>query len=103
MEMDKTYYVYILASQSKALYTGVTSDLERRTVEHREGPVRGFTSRYGIFRLVHFEAFGGVRDAIAREKEIKGWRRGKKIRLIEQSNPKWEDSADGILGKRRRD
>jgi putative endonuclease len=97
--MDRTYYVYILASQSKALYTGVTNDLERRMTEHREGRVRGFTSRYGIFRLVHFEIFGHVRDAIAREKEIKKWAREKKVRLIEENNRGWEDLAKGFLKK----
>jgi putative endonuclease len=91
--MSKTYTVYILASRSRSLYTGVTGDLQRRMLEHRQGLIPGFTSRYRIFRLVHLESFGDIRDAIAREKEIKGWRREKKIRLIEHKNATWEDLA----------
>lgn len=91
--MAKTGYVYILASKSKVLYVGVTNYLERRMSEHREGRIRGFTSRYGIFHLVHFEMFADIRDAIAREKVIKKWSREKKIRLIERTNRKWEDLA----------
>ncbi len=94
--MNRTYCVYILASRSRNLYTGVTGDLQRRMVEHREGLVPGFTTRYRIFRLVHFEVFGGIRYAIAREKEIKAWRREKKIWLIERQNPVWEDLAEGL-------
>jgi putative endonuclease len=78
------------------LYTGVTSSLERRMVEHREALIPGFAVRYRIFRLVHFEEFGDVRDAIAREKEIKGWRREKKILMIERGNPSWVDLAEGL-------
>lgn len=89
--MNRTYCVYILASRSRNLYTGVTNDLQRRLVEHREGFVPGFTSRYRVCRLVHFEVFGDVRSAIAREKEIKAWRREKKTWLIERDNPTWED------------
>ncbi len=91
--MNRTYSVYILASRSRSLYTGVTGDLERRMIEHREGLVPGFTSRYRIFRLVHFEVFGDIRCAIAREKEIKAWRREKRIWLVERHNPAWEDLA----------
>ncbi len=91
--MNRTYCVYILASRSRNLYTGVTSNLQRRMVEHREGLVPGFTTRYRVFRLVHFEVFGDIRCAIAREKEIKAWRREKKAWLIERQNPLWEDLA----------
>jgi len=91
--MNHNYAIYILASRSRSLYTGVTDNLERRMIEHRQGLVPGFTTRYRVFRLVHFESFGRIQDAIAREKEIKGWRREKKIRLIEQHNPTWEDLA----------
>jgi putative endonuclease len=101
--MPRTYCVYILASRSRNLYTGVTNNLERRMIEHRDGLVPGFTSRYRISRLVHFEVFGDVRGAIAREKEIKGWRREKKIWLIERQNPKWEDLAEKIAEERRKD
>src|SRR5712692_4727473 len=91
--MSLTYAVYTLASRSQNLYTGVTNNLERRMIEHRQGLVPGFTSRYKIFRLVHVELFRDIRDAIAREKEIKGWRREKKIWLIKRNNPTWEDLA----------
>jgi len=92
--MCKNYVVYILASRSRNLYTGMTNDLERRLIEHRESLVPGFTSQYKIFRLVHFEVFNHVRDAIAREKEIKSWRREKKLWLIERNNPTWENLAE---------
>jgi putative endonuclease len=98
----KTYYVYILASRSRNLYIGVTNDLGRRMSEHRRGVVPGFTARYRIFRLVHFESFGDIRMAIAREKEMKGWRREKKVWLIEWKNPTWEDLAEGLgLGEKQ--
>src|SRR5437016_467511 len=90
----RTYYVYIMASRSRVLYTGVTNDLVRRVDEHKRGLTPGFTSRYRVSRLVYFEAFGDVRDAIAREKQFKGWVRARKTRLIEQKTPTWEDLAD---------
>jgi putative endonuclease len=89
--MGKTYCVYILASASRNLYTGVTNNLQRRLAEHREGLVPGFTSRYRVFRLVHYEVFNNIGRAIAREKEIKAWRREKKIWLIERQNRTWQD------------
>jgi putative endonuclease len=73
------------------LYTGVTNNLMRRVIQHREGLVPGFASKYRIYRVVHFELFGDVRAAIAREKQIKSWRREKKVALIEAGNPIWED------------
>ena len=96
LKMSRTYWVYTLASRSRTLYTGVTNDLQRRVKEHRQGLVLGFTSHYNIFRLVHCEEFADIRDAIAREKEIKGWRREKKIWLIEKGNPTWQDLAEGF-------
>lgn len=99
--MRRTYCVYIPASRSRNLYTGVTNNLERRMIEHRQGLVPGFTSRYRIFRLVHFELFGDIRDAIAREKEIKGWRRKKKMWLIERQNPLWEDLSEPLTDERQ--
>ena len=78
----KTYYVYIMASRSRTLYTGVTNNLERRVVEHKRELVPGFTARYRIERLVYYEVFGDIRQAIQREKKIKGWLRAKKIALI---------------------
>ncbi|HXJ91473.1 MAG TPA: GIY-YIG nuclease family protein, partial [Terriglobia bacterium] len=79
----KTYFVYLMASKSRTLYVGVTSNLERRVLQHRDQRFEGFTARYNINRLVYFERFGDVRAAIAREKEMKAWGRMKKIRLIE--------------------
>jgi len=86
----RVYYVYIMASRSRVLYTGVTNNLARRVGEHKS-LVAGFTSRYRVTQLVYFEEFRYVLDAIAREKEIKGWVRARKIRLIEERNPTWED------------
>jgi len=85
------YYVYILANQSRTLYTGVTNQLVRRVEAHRDGSGSAFTSRYNIHRLVCFEHFTDIRMAIRREKQIKGWLRARKIALIEQKNPSWED------------
>jgi putative endonuclease len=86
------YYVYILANPARTLYTGVTNNLERRVRQHRAGESE-FTARYNISRLVHYEVTNSILIAIAREKEIKAWRRAKKIALIEQSNPAWDDLA----------
>jgi putative endonuclease len=87
----KTYHVYIMVSASRVLYTGVTGDLLRRVREHKERKVPGFTARYHATELVYFEAFGDVRVAIAREKQLKGWLRSRKIALIESFNPRWKD------------
>jgi putative endonuclease len=87
----RTFYVYIMASRSRVLYVGVTNDLARRVDEHIRGLVAGFTSRYRITRLVYFEEFVDIRDAIAREKKIKSWVRTRKTRLIESKNPTWEN------------
>ena len=96
--MNKTYCVYILASRSRNLYTGVTNNLHRRLAEHREGRTAGFTSKYNICRLVHYEVFSDIRNAIAREKEIKALRREKKVSLIQRDNPTWHDLADEWFG-----
>ena len=95
----KTYYVYIMASKSRTLYTGVTNNLERRLLQHRSKVQDGFTARYNINRLVHFEVFGDVRLAIGREKQIKAWGRMKRIALIESVNRGWKDLSDGWYGK----
>ena len=87
----RTYHVYIMSSASRVLYIGVTNDLLRRVSEHRQMRVPGFTARYRVNQLVYFEAFGDIRAAIAREKQIKGWLRAKKIALIEAFNPRWKD------------
>lgn len=91
-----TYYTYIVASRSRVLYIGVTNDLARRVREHRQGLIAGFTSKYRVTRLVYFEEFADIRDAIAREKELKGWKRARKVTLIESRNPTWEDLADSL-------
>jgi putative endonuclease len=89
---EKTYWVYILASRiGGTLYIGVTSDLVQRVYEHRTGAVPGFTSKYGVYRLVYFEEFGDIENAIKREKRLKKWNRGWKIWLIEELNPNWDD------------
>jgi len=89
----RIYYIYIMASHSRVLYTGVTNDLTRRVNEHKRGLNAGFTSKYRVTRLVYFEEFTDIRDAIAREKAIKGWKRSRKISLFEERNPAWEDLA----------
>ena len=91
MPSRRTFHVYIVTglSLTQVLYVGVTSNLARRIDAHRRGVPDGFTARYGLFKLVYAEAFTYVRDAIAREKQIKGWRRARKIALIERVNPEW--------------
>ena len=87
----KTYYTYIMTNRSKTLYTGVTSDLFGLVTQHKDGKGSLFTSKYKITRLVYYEEFSDVNEAITREKQIKGWLRKKKIALIESINPQWED------------
>ncbi len=96
--MAKTYYVYLLASHSRVIYIGVTSDLRRRIWEHRHGMRSGFASRYRATHLVYFEATNDARSAIRREKEIKGWSRRRKISLIETANAGWLDLAADWFG-----
>jgi putative endonuclease len=94
VEMDRQPCVYILASRRHGtLYIGVTSNLHGRLHQHRTRTIRGFTSRYSVYRLVHFEAADTMEAAIAREKQLKTWRREWKIALIEKENPFWEDRA----------
>ena len=88
------YFVYILASKSRKLYVGVTNDLERRVYEHKQKLADGFTAKYRIDRLVHFEETPDVLAAIEREKQIKGLLRAKKIALVESINPTWEDLSE---------
>jgi putative endonuclease len=85
------YYVYIMSNRTHVLYIGVTNDLYRRVEEHRAGTLGGFTSKYKLRRLVYFEHTNDVRGAIEREKQLKNWRREKKIALIERMNPTWSD------------
>ena len=99
--MAKRYYVYILASRSLNLYTGVTNNLKRRVLEHKLGVVEGFTKKYRIERLVYFESFADARQAIGCEKRIKAWRREKKLALIQDSNPGWLDLAEHWYDKKQ--
>ena len=85
------YFVYVMTNRSKTLYTGVTGDLEKRVFEHKQGVKGEFAARYKIDRLVYFERFGDIQSAIAREKQIKGLLRVKKIALIVAMNPEWKD------------
>lgn len=89
----RTYYLYILASKSRVIYVGVTGFLMARVLRHRAGEGGAFTRRYRVHRLVYFQSFQNIGDAIARETEIKKWRRKKKMALIEERNPTWEDLA----------
>jgi len=91
---EHRYFVYILASKSRRIYTGVTGNLFSRVMQHKRGEIEGFTQRYKINRLVYYREFQYVRDAIRRETTIKGWLRAKKVALIERENPTWEDLAD---------
>ena len=90
--MTGTYYVYLLTNwNNKVIYLGVTNNLERRLYEHKNKLVKGFTEKYNVNKLVYFEETQDVTAAIAREKEIKKWRREKKNQLVEQMNPNWKD------------
>jgi putative endonuclease len=90
----RKYFVYILSSDRGVLYVGVTNDLLRRLEEHREGTVQGFTSRYRIHRLLYFEETRDIRAALQREKQIKSWRRSKKLALIRSANPQFRDLTE---------
>ena len=91
MRQSRSYYVYIMSGPSETLYTGVTGDLEHRVYEHKHKLIHGFTSRFNVNRLLYYEEFDQANDAIAREKQIKGLLRVKKLRLIRHSNPNFED------------
>mgnify|MGYP005837831075 CR=1 FL=1 len=94
---ERLYYVYIMTNKTnRVLYTGVTNDLKRRVYEHKAKLVEGFTKKYNVDKLVYYEASRQVESAISREKQIKGGSRGKKIRLVETTNPKWEDLYDEL-------
>jgi putative endonuclease len=92
------YYVYIMTNNSGTLYVGVTNNLERRVYEHKHSTNDGFTKRYVLTRLVYYESTPDVREAIAREKEIKGWLRRRKIALIASLNPYWKDLSEVWTG-----
>ena len=94
MPSDDRYFVYILSNASRTLYIGVTNDLVRRVYEHKQKVSPGFTARYNVTRLVYFEEAAHPQVAIAREKELKGWRRGRKLALVSEANPTWRDLAE---------
>ncbi len=99
--MNKTYYLYILASQRNGtLYTGVTSDLIRRVYQHKYNLIEGFTKEYQVHQLVYFEQHQEILEAIQREKRIKTWKRKWKLGLIEKDNPEWKDLYLEITGSR---
>ena len=92
----KQYYVYIMTNKKRGtLYTGFSGDLEQRVSQHKQKLVPGFTKRYNLTRLVYYDSTTDVYAAMQREKEIKGWRREKKIALIESMNPDWKDLSEG--------
>ena len=90
---DKRYYVYIMTNGKRTLYVGVTNNLVRRVYEHKYKLVEGFTEKYNLIYLAYYDETTDVMSAIEREKQIKGWRRSKKIELVESVNPKWKDLA----------
>ncbi len=90
------FWVYIVGSSSGTLYTGMTNDLSNRVRQHKSGDFEGFAAKHGCNRLLYYEEFDNVFHAIRREKEIKGWRRSKKIALIESMNPRWADLAEHL-------
>jgi len=95
--MERQYYIYIMTNKNNAvLYTGVTNDLKRRAYEHKEKLVDGFTKKYNIVKLVYYEVFSDIENAILREKQIKGGSRTKKIELIENMNEEWKDLYDEL-------
>ncbi len=100
--LHRQYYVYILTNSLRTLYVGVTNDLVRRVYQHKRKLVPGFTAKYNITWLAYYEETPDIVSAIAREKEIKSWRRSKKVELIERSNPRWRDLSmewyDGCEG-----
>jgi len=94
--MERILHVYILAGKSDVLYTGMTNNLMRRVCEHKNKQIPGFTQRYNVTSLVWYEAHGRATSAIAREKQIKGWGRTKKVALVEAMNPHWKDLSEGL-------
>lgn len=97
MPREHRYFVYLLTNRNnKVMYVGMTNDLLRRVYEHRTKAVKGFTEKYNVHKLVYFEETSDIHAAIAREKEIKKWRRGKKDALVNTTNPVWHDLAVNI-------
>ncbi len=95
MQGGKDYFVYVLASKRNGtLYTGITSNLRKRIGEHKNGAIEGFTKKYSVHILVHYEHYSDVNTALAREKQIKKWNRAWKLELIEKENPTWRDLSE---------
>ena len=99
MYKNHNYYVYIMSSVSRVIYIGVTNNLIRRAEEHKDEVANGFSKKYKTNKLVHYEYFNQISDAIRREKELKGWRREKKIDLIEKTNPRWQDLYEELTDR----
>jgi putative endonuclease len=98
MPRARTYYVYIMTSRTRVIYVGMTGFLMARVLRHRAGEGGAFTRKYRVYRLVYYELFHSVGKAIARETEVKKWRREKKVALIEKENPAWVDLSEGWCG-----
>jgi len=96
MPSQNQYYVYIMTNKSGTLYTGVTNNIKKRIDEHKNKLIEGFSKKYNITMLIYFETFGDINSAIAREKQIKGWLRNKKIDLINSVNPTWADLTNTL-------
>ena len=88
------FWVYIMSSRTRTLYVGITGYLNRRVLQHKIDTIEGFTEKYKVHRLVYYETFDHVANALSREKQLKRWRREKKIALIETTNPRWKDLAE---------
>jgi putative endonuclease len=99
LSRENRYYVYIMASRSLNLYTGVTNSVYQRALQHKSGDIDGFTKKYHINRLVYYEMFEHIGNAIAREKQVKAWTRTKRLALIKSANPTWQDLAEDWGGK----
>ena len=91
---DYTFWVYILTSRTGTLYIGITGYIDQRISQHKMDSIEGFTNKYKVHRLVYYKTFGYVLNAIRREKQLKGWRREKKIALIEKANPRWQNLSE---------
>lgn len=90
--MNYNYYIYILVNiNNKVLYVGVTNNLEKRIREHKSGTIEGFTKKYNIHKLVYYETYSDIKEAINREKQLKGWSRDKKNQIIGKNNPEWRE------------
>lgn len=97
LRMVRHYYVYIMANNRPTLYIGITNNIGRRSVEHKYKLIDGFTKEYNLSKLVYFEDFTDVKEAIKREKQLKHWNRAWKLKLIQTTNPKFEDLYDRLI------